>query len=102
METWYFLILDQEAQNIFDFQYSPNQEKLGDYPTKAHDECGTLHACPYYVHTKDPPRLLPRAPRPSTQQDCVGGIPNPYLCRTLLPLVRFIKDRMDQIQTGLE
>ena len=102
MEMRYFWLLDQEAQKFCYFQYSPGQENLGDYPTKAHDERGTIHARPFYVHTKDSPRLLPRAPKPSTRRGCVGVIPNPYLRRTPLPLLRSTRGRTNRAQTGLE
>lgn len=102
MEMRYFWLLDQKAQKMFNFQYSPGQENLGNYPTKAHNERATIHADPFYVHTKDSPRLLPRAPKPSTWQGCVGVVPNPYLQRTPLPLLRSTRGRANRAQTGLE
>ena len=36
MEMRYFWLLDQMAQQYFNFYYQPGQENLADYPTKQH------------------------------------------------------------------
>ena len=92
MEMRYFWLLDQEAQRLFKFYHQPGQENLGDYVSKHHNAPGHRHVRPYYVHTKNSPRLLERAEMPSTRRGCVGKIGDLYLRKNPLPVLRALRD----------
>ena len=67
MEMRYFWLLDTEAQKNFTFHYTPGQENLVDYPSKHHNGEVHQHVRPYYVHTKQSPRFLLQAMKPSAR-----------------------------------
>ena len=85
MEMRYFWLLDTEAQKIFTFHYTPGQENLADYPSKHHNGEVHQHVRPYYVHTKQSPRFLLRAMKPSARRGCVETIGSPYRNQVNLP-----------------
>ena len=85
MNMRYFWLLCHEAQRILKVRYHPGQENLGDYPSKVHNGAHHLRARPIYLHTKQSPRFLPRAERPSVRRGCVGRAGDPYIRRTPLP-----------------
>jgi len=85
MEMRYFWLLDTEAQKTFTFHYTPGQENLADYPSKHHNGEVHQHARPYYVHTKQSPRFLLRAMKPSARRGCVETIGSPYRNQVNLP-----------------
>jgi hypothetical protein len=64
MEMCYFWLLDGETQRYFKFYYQPEQENLGDYPSKHHTADIHQRVRPYYVHNNKSPVLLPRALKP--------------------------------------
>ena len=87
MEMRYFWLLDQQAQNMFNFAYHPGQENLEDYPSKLHPGAHHQHVRPWYLHTKDSKKWLPRATKPSLRRGCVEtlGQKDPYGRRNPLP-----------------
>eukprot|EP00957_Ditylum_brightwellii_P145675 11091281-Ditylum_brightwellii.AAC.1 len=70
MNMQYFWMLDQVQQKNFDVGWTPGQEHLADYPTKHHAGKLYQHVSPFYVHTADSPRYLPRAQAPHILQGC--------------------------------
>eukprot|EP00957_Ditylum_brightwellii_P152923 11639386-Ditylum_brightwellii.AAC.1 len=54
-------MLDQVQQKNFNVRWTPGQENLADYPTKHHSGKHHQHVRPFYVHTADSSRYLPRA-----------------------------------------
>ena len=87
MNMRYFWLLCQEAQRILHVRYHPGQENLGDMPTKNHNGAQTQRSRPFYLQTKQSPRFLPRAPRPSVRRGCVGKPGDPYIHRNPLPVI---------------
>ncbi len=61
MEMCYFWLLDGKMQKYFKFYYMPEQENLGNYPSKHHTADIHQHVRPYYVHTETSPTFLPGA-----------------------------------------
>ena len=88
MEMRYFWLLDQYAQQNFDFQHHPGQENLADYPSKHHTGTGHQHVRPYYLHTKDSPTHLPRALAPSAWRGCAEILDDPYYRTVPLPNIQ--------------
>jgi hypothetical protein len=86
MEMRYFWLLDGHIQNIFNFEYHPGFENLGDYQSKAHLGGHHLHVCPFYVHMPTSPRFLPRAAKPSIRRGCVKQVGN-YTRKMPLPVL---------------
>ncbi len=80
MEMRYFWVCDKIAQDAYDVRWHPGQENLADYQSKHH--IGTHHqaVCPWYLHKKHSPLVLPRTTRPSTLKGCVGTLPKGYVC----------------------
>ena len=93
-EMRYFYLLDQAVQKYFKFEYQPGQENMGDYPTKHHTAAIHQHVRPWYIHTQDSPRLLPRAMKPSSRRGCAETLGDPYLRQ--VPLPRIPKNRDQQ------
>ena len=89
MEMRYFWLLDQYAQQIFNFQHPLGQENLVDYPLKHHTGKCHQHVRSYYLHTKESPVYLPRAVTPSTRRGCAEILVDPYY--KLSPLPRLLK-----------
>jgi len=87
MNMRYFWLLCHEAQKLFKINYHPGQENLGDYASKHHTGAHHRRVRPFYLHTDQSPRLLPRAARPSERRGCVGTRHNPYVSRTPLPRI---------------
>ena len=73
MEMRYFWLLDQEAQEIFDFIYHPGHENLADYYTKAFTGKEMIQKRPFYLHMKNSPRILLRALLPRIRRGCVNN-----------------------------
>ena len=88
MEMRYFWLLDQYAQQNFDFQHHPGQENLADYPSKHHTGTGHQHVRPYYLHMKDSPTHLPRALAPSARRGCAEILNDPYYRTLPLPKIQ--------------
>ena len=88
MEMRYFWLLDQYAQQHFDFQHHPGQENLADYPSKHHTGTGHQHVRPYYLHTTDSPTHLPRALAPSARRGCAEILDDPYYRTLPLPRIQ--------------
>eukprot|EP00957_Ditylum_brightwellii_P008692 659926-Ditylum_brightwellii.AAC.1 len=91
MNMRYFWILDQIQQGNFNVIWRPGQENLVDYPTKHHP--AAHHQCirPYYIHTTDSPRFLPRALAPHLLRGCAQNPRKdltPYDGRMTLPRVK--------------
>jgi hypothetical protein len=61
IEMRYFWLLDGKVQKLFCFHYLPDQENLGNYPSKHHSADIHQHACPYYVHMDNSPTVLQQA-----------------------------------------
>ena len=72
MEMRYCYSCDQVKQRLFAGHYHPGLECLGDYPSKHHITAHHINVRPIYLHTKNSPMLLPRAPKPSDLRGCVG------------------------------
>jgi hypothetical protein len=72
MEMRYFWICDQVKHGHVKVEWHPGLENLGDYLSKHHEEKQHIKVRPIYLHTKDSPRILPRAPAPSVLRGCVG------------------------------
>ncbi len=87
MEMRYFWVGDKVAQDAYKIKCHPGQENLPDYQSKPH--LGTHHqaVCPWYLHEKNSPSVLPRATRPSTLKGCVGNLPKGYIHNVPLPRV---------------
>ena len=87
MENKYFWLLDGDAQGQFKFHLHPGQENLGDYPSKAHSGAIHRHVRPFYLHTENSPRELPRAAPPSSRRGCAETLGDPYCDRIPLPRI---------------
>ena len=87
MEMRYFWLLDGHNNKIFDFQYHPGSENLGDYPSKAHTGGHHLHVRPFYVHMPTSPRILIRAAKPSVRRGCVEQVDSAYIRKRPLPAI---------------
>ena len=85
MNMRYFWLLCHEAQRILNVSYHPGHENLGDYQTKLHNGAHHQRVRPFYLHTKQSPKWLQRAQRPSVRKGCVGRTGDPYMRRTPLP-----------------
>ena len=62
-------------------------ENLGDYASKHHNGAHHRRVRPFYLHTDQSPRLLPRAARPSERRGCVRTRDTLYVSRTPLPRI---------------
>jgi hypothetical protein len=87
MEMRYFWITDQVKRRILNVMWHPGKENLGDYVSKHH--IGTHHknVRPWYMHTPNSMRVLPRAQAPSTLRGCAGTLDHGYLKSAPLPRV---------------
>ena len=72
MEMRYFYSCDQVKRGNFDVQWHPGLKCLGDYPSKHHITLHHQNVCPIYLHNRDSPLYLTRAPKPSDLRGCVG------------------------------
>ena len=79
MEMRFFWIGDKVAQDMYQVAWHPGQENLADYQSKHHIGSHHVAVRPWYLHTKDSPRYLPRAVRPSTLKGCVGTLKDGYI-----------------------
>jgi hypothetical protein len=75
MEMRYFWVWDKVAQDAYDVKWHSDQENLADYQSKYHVRAHHQAACPWYLHEKNSPLVLPWAIRPSTLKGCVGTLP---------------------------
>jgi hypothetical protein len=87
MEMRYFWGCDKIAQNAYDVIWHPGQENLADYQSKHHIGPHHQTVCPWYLHEKNSPLVLPCATRPSTLKGCDGTLPQGYLRNIPLPRV---------------
>ena len=83
----FFWIGDKVAQDMYKVAWHPGQENLADYQSKHHIGSHHFAERPWYLHTQDSPRYLPRAVRPSTLKGCVGTLNDGYIRRVPLPRV---------------
>ena len=83
----FFWIGDKVAQDMYQVAWHPGQENLADYQSKHHIGSHHVAVRPWYLHTKDSPRYLPWAVRPSTLKGCVGTLKDGYIQRVPLPRV---------------
>ena len=84
MEMRFVWVRDKIAQEMYNLKWHP-QENLANYQRK--HRIGSHHAavCPWYLHMKNCPRVLPRAVTPSNLKGCVGTLKNGYVCNVPLP-----------------
>jgi hypothetical protein len=63
MEMKYFWVGDKVAQDAYIIKWHHGQENLADYQSKHH--LGSHHqaVCPWYLHERNSPLVLPRATR---------------------------------------
>jgi hypothetical protein len=87
MEMRYFYSCDQVKEGNFDVQWHPGLENLGDYTTKHHETRHHINVRPIYLHTKDSPRTLPRAMKPSDLRGCVGNKAGGYQSGRPMPII---------------
>jgi hypothetical protein len=87
MEMRFFWVGDKVAQDMFALRWHPGAENLADYQSKHHVGSHHIAVLPWYLHTKNSPRYLPRALRPSTLKGCVGTLQNGYIQNVPLPRV---------------
>ena len=87
MEMRYFWVSDKVAQNPYDIKWHPGKENLADYQSKHHVGAHHQNVRPWYLHEKNSPSVLPRAPRPSSLKGCVGTLPKGYVRNVPLPRV---------------
>ena len=85
MEMRFFWVTDQVKQKIFDVQWHPGLENLGDYFTKHFIGKHHQQVRPWYLHMNNSPLYLPRAAAPSTLRGCVGTLPDGYTKAGPLP-----------------
>ena len=79
MEMRYFWISGKVAQDMYTLAWHPGQEKLADYQSKHHMGCHHVAVRPWYLHTENSPRFLPRAQTPSSLKGCVGTLDDKYV-----------------------
>jgi hypothetical protein len=72
---------------MYQVAWHPGQENQADYQSKHHIGSHHVAVRPLNLHTKDSPRYLPRAVRPSTLKGCVGTLKDGYIQRVTLPRV---------------
>ncbi len=60
MEMQFFWIGNKVAQDMYQVAWHPGQENLADYQSKHHIGSHHVAVRPWYLHTKDSPRYLPR------------------------------------------
>ena len=94
MEMRYFYSCEQVRRGNFSVQYHPGLEFLGDYPSKHHITVHHQNFRPIYLHTKEPPFFLPRAPKPSDLRGCVGKTLAGYKHGRPLPVLPRIRTRL--------
>ncbi len=87
MEMQFFWVGDKVSQDMYQVAWHPGQENLADYQSKHHIESHYVAVRPWYLHTKNSPRYLPREVRPSTLKGCVGTLKDGYIQRVPLPRV---------------
>ncbi len=81
----FFWIGDKIAQKTYTLHWHPGQENLANYQSKHHAGLHHVAVRPWYLHSKNPPRVLPRVARPSTLKGCVGTLKDKYTCKVPLP-----------------
>jgi hypothetical protein len=96
----YFWLLDGKVQNLFCFYYQPDQENLGDYPSKHCSADIHQHVRPYYVHMNYSPTVLPRAAKPSSWQECAETLADPYKAKIPLPRVNSFQEPLIPARTS--
>ncbi len=87
MEMRFFGVGNKVAQDMYALRWHPGQENLADYQIKHHIGSHRVAVRPWYLHTENSPRVLPRAVRPSTLKGCVGTLQNKYIRNVSLPRV---------------
>jgi hypothetical protein len=72
---------------MYQIAWHPGQENLANYQSEHHIGSHHVAVRPWYLHTEDSPRYLPRAVRPSTLKGCVGTLKDGFIRRLPLPWV---------------
>jgi hypothetical protein len=73
---------------------------LADYQSKHHVGSHHQAVCPWYLHDKYSPLVLPWATQPSTLKGCVGTLPAGYVHNIPLPRVsRVQRAKSQQVHT---
>ena len=93
MEMRYFWVTDQVHRKCLDIIWQPGAENLADSFSKHH--LGSHHnkVCPWFMHTQNSVRLLPRAQTPSALRGCAGTLEHGYLKLAPLPRVPLLGQR---------
>ena len=86
MEMHFFWIGDKVSQDMYHIAWHPGLENLAGYQSKHHIGSHHVAVRPWYLHTADSPRYLPRAVKPSTLKGCVGTLKDGYIQK--VPLLR--------------
>ena len=94
MEMRYFYSCKQVRRGNFNVQYHPGLECLGDYPPKHHITAHHQNVRTIYLHTKESPLFLPRAPKPSDLGGCVGKTLAEYKHGRPLPVLPRSRSRL--------
>ncbi len=74
MEMRFFGVGNKVAQDVYALSWHPGQENLADYQSKHHIGSHHIAVRPWYLHTENSPRVLPRAVIPITLKGCVGTL----------------------------
>ena len=79
--------MDQVTAGNIDVRWHPGQENLADYHSKHHDGAHHEAVRPWYIHTPESVRELPRAATPRTVRGCAGTLAGGYTRTSPLPRV---------------
>ena len=96
MDMRYFYSCEQVKMGSFNVQYHPGLECLGDYPSKHHIIAHNQNIRPIYLHTKESPLFLTKAPKPSDLGGCVGKTLAGYKHGRPLPVIPRSRSRLPQ------
>ena len=71
MNVQYFWVIDQVDQNTFKIKWAPGLGNLADYFTKHFQPVHHCKVRPFYLHQKNKPRCLLKAPTPWDLRGCI-------------------------------
>ncbi len=74
MEMRFVWIGDKIAQEMYTLNWHPGQENLADYQSKHHTGSHHVAVSPWYLHSKNFPKVLLKVVRPSALKGCVGTL----------------------------
>ena len=95
-EMRYFYSCEQVRRGNFIVQYHPGLECLGGYPSKHHSTSHHQNVRSIYLHTKESPLFLPRAPKRSDMRVCVGKTLKGYKHGQPLPVLPRNRSQLPQ------